>query len=369
VTVFGKGTVVTTAFAGTGVSNTTATPRDYAVGETLTEAVTLDNGGDLTLTSDLTLEYNAAGIDNSVIGTASTLVAGSVLGADTSLANDSTLSGDLSLKRGSVLINNSDLLTGSTLGADSEVGEVGQAGAGAGVTTSKTTQVKANSTLLAASVLTEKSTLGGALTTLGANDTTLAHDQLLKTGSVLAAGSVLEAGTKLTQDVVQDAGSTISAGTVLAADLTLDSTAPTTLSADLNLKAGSVIIAASVLAENTDVVASVGLGNTKTSRLSDLNVLTSEGAQTAISIADAALKDVSNTRASLGSVQNQLSSAVANLSVTLTNVNAAESGIRDVDFAAEAGNFSRLQILSQAGAFALSQANAASQSVLSLLQR
>jgi flagellin-like hook-associated protein FlgL len=285
------------------------------------------------------------------------------LGSDTTLGGDSTLSSDLSLKRGSVLAQDSDLLTGSTLGADSEVGAVGGGGE---ITTSKTTQVKAGSVLLADSVLTEKSTLGGSQNTI-AGDTTLAHDQLLKTGSVLADASVLEAGTKLTQEVVDAGGSTISAGTVLTGDLTLD--AATTLSADLNLKAGSVLITASVLAENTDVVASVGLSNAKTSRLSDLNVLTSEGAQTAIAIADAALKDVSNTRASLGSVQNQLSSAVANLSVTLTNVNAAESGIRDVDFATEAGNFSRLQILSQAGAFALSQANAAAQSVLSLLQR
>jgi flagellin len=360
-TIFGKGTVVTTAFTGQGVS--ASATRDYAVGETLSEAVTLDNGGDLTLTSDLTLEYNAAGIDNSVIGDGSTLVSGSVLGSDTTLGGDSTLSSDLSLKRGSVLAQNSDLLTGSTLGADSEVGAVG---GGGDITTTKTTQLKAGSDLLANSVLTEKSTLGGSQNTI-AGDTTLAHDQLLKTGSVLEANSVLEAGTKLTQDVVEAAGSTLSAGTVLTGDLTLD--AATTLSADLNLKAGSVLIDQSVLAENTDVVASVGLSNTKTSRLSDLNVLTSEGAQTAIAIADAALKDVSNTRASLGSVQNQLSSTVANLAVTLTNVNAAESGIRDVDFATEAGNFSRLQILSQAGAFALSQANAASQSVLSLLQR
>ena len=63
-TIFGKGTVVTTAFNGQGVSATAA--RDYAVGETLTEAVTLQ-ARDLTLTSDLTLKYNATGIDNSVI--------------------------------------------------------------------------------------------------------------------------------------------------------------------------------------------------------------------------------------------------------------------------------------------------------------
>jgi flagellin len=357
-TIFGKGTVVTSAFNGFAVGAGAA--RDYAVGETLTAAVTLQ--ADLTLTSDLTLKYNATGIDNSVLESTSTLAAGSVLGIDTTLANDSTLSSSLALKSGSVLETGSALLTGSTLGADTTVAAL----AGGNITTIQTTQVKARSTLEDGSVLTEGSTLGAAQTTIDGT-TTLAHDQLLKTGSVLIAASVLEAGTKLTQDVVEDAGSTIAAGTVLTSDLTLD--ADTTLTADLNLKAGSVLIDASVLAENTDVVATVGLDNTKTSRLSDLNVLTAEGAQAAISIADAALKDVANTRAALGAVQNQLSSTIANLSVTLTNVNAAESGIRDVDFASEASNFSRLQVLSQAGSFALAQANAASQSVLSLLQR
>jgi flagellin len=357
-TIFGKGTVVTSAFNGFAVGAGAA--RDYAVGETLTAAVTLQ--ADLTLTSDLTLKYNATGIDNSVLESTSTLAAGSVLGIDTTLANDSTLSSNLTLKSGSVLETGSALLTGSILGADTTVAAL----AGGNITTIQTTQVKARSTLEDGSVLTEGSTLGAAQTTIDGT-TTLAHDQLLKTGSVLIAASVLEAGTKLTQDVVEDAGSTIAAGTVLTSDLTLN--ADTTLSADLNLKAGSVLIDASVLAENTDVVATVGLDNTKTSRLSDLNVLTAEGAQSAISIADAALKDVANTRAALGAVQNQLSSTIANLSVTLTNVNAAESGIRDVDFASEASNFSRLQVLSQAGSFALAQANAASQSVLSLLQR
>ena len=357
-TIFGKGTVVTSAFNGFAVGASAA--RDYTVGETLTAAATLQ--ADLTLTSDLTLKYNATGIENSVIESTSTLASGSVLGIDTTLANDSTLSSDLNLKSGSALETGSALLTGSTLGADTTVAAL----AGGNITTSQTTQVKARSTLEDASVLTAGSTLGAAQTTIDGT-TTLAHDQLLKTGSVLIAASVLEAGTKLTQDVVEAAGSTISAGTVLTSDLTLD--AATTLSADLNLKAGSVLIDASVLAENTDVVATVGLDNTKTSRLSDLNVLTAEGAQTAISIADAALKDVANTRAALGAVQNQLSSTIANLSVTLTNVNAAESGIRDADFASEASNFSRLQVLSQAGSFALAQANAAAQAVLSLLQR
>ena len=359
-TILGKGTVVTTAFDGRGVSQ--AANEHYGVGTTLSEAVTLQSN--LTLTRDLTLKYNASGLDDSVIITGSTLASGSVLGLDTSLVAPTTLSGDLTLKSGSLLGVNSDLLTGSTIAADATVAALGGTG---DITTNTNTQVKGRSSLLAASVLSEDSTLGGALTTL-VGATTLAHDQLLKTGSVLATASVLKAGTKLDQDFIAASGSTFTANTVLIGDLTL-STTPATLTGDLTLKAGSVLTTLGVLAENTEKVATVGLDKTKLSRLSDVNVLTAEGAQTAISIADAALKDVANTRSSLGAVQNQLSSTVANLSVTLTNVNAAESGIRDVDFASEAGNFSRIQVLSQAGSFALSQANAASQSVLSLLQR
>lgn len=359
--IFGKGTVVTTAFTGQGVS--AAATRSYVVGEVLTEAVTLDNGGDLTLTSDLSLKYNSSGTDNSVILASSSLVAGSVLGIDTTLNGDSTLSSDLALKRGSLLKDDSYLLTDSTLGAATTVAAAGGA---TDITTIKTTKVTSGSGLAQNTVFTAGSTLGASKSVISGS-TTLAQDQLLKTGSVLDANSVLKVGTKLTQELEDSGGSTIAAGTILASDLTL--AAATTLTADLALKSGSVLDDGSTLAENTDVVANVDLGVTKTSRLSDLNVLTAEGAQTAISIADAALKDIGNTRASLGSVQNQLSSTIANLSISLTNVSAAESGIRDVDFASEASNFSHLQVLSQAGSFALSQANASAQSVLSLLQR
>jgi flagellin len=67
-------------------------------------------------------------------------------------------------------------------------------------------------------------------------------------------------------------------------------------------------------------------------------------------------------------VQNQLTSTISNLSVTKTNVTASESTIRDVDFAAETANFAKLSLLAQTGSYALSQANAASSNLTSLLQ-
>ncbi len=102
--------------------------------------------------------------------------------------------------------------------------------------------------------------------------------------------------------------------------------------------------------------------------LSTVDVTTREAAEKAIIIADYALKDVDNTRSDIGSVQNQLESTIRNISVTQVNVQAAESQIRDVDFAAESANFAKFNILAQSGSYAMSQANAVQQNVLRLLQ-
>ena len=107
-----------------------------------------------------------------------------------------------------------------------------------------------------------------------------------------------------------------------------------------------------------------GLANT----LSTVDVTTRENAETAIIIADYTLRDLDKTRSDIGSVQNQLESTIRNISVTQVNVSAAESQIRDVDFAAESANFAKYNILAQSGSYAMSQANAIQQNVLKLLQ-
>ncbi|MFA6192757.1 MAG: flagellin [Sulfurimonas sp.] len=91
-------------------------------------------------------------------------------------------------------------------------------------------------------------------------------------------------------------------------------------------------------------------------------------AATIISMMDSAIKTVDTLRATLGAAQNQLESTVRNISVTQVNVAAAESNIRDVDFAAESANFAKHNILAQSGSYAMSQANAVQQNVLRLLQ-
>ena len=92
------------------------------------------------------------------------------------------------------------------------------------------------------------------------------------------------------------------------------------------------------------------------------------GASAAITAVDAAIADVSTIRGDLGAKQNRFEHTVSNLQVTQENLAASESRIRDTDMALEMVNFTRHQILQQAGTAMLAQANQLPQSVLSLLR-
>ncbi len=96
--------------------------------------------------------------------------------------------------------------------------------------------------------------------------------------------------------------------------------------------------------------------------------LTAEKAAQFQGVVDSAISSLNSYRADIGSTQNQVESAVRNLMTQATNVKAAESIIRDVDYAKESANFNKQNIISQAGSYAISQANATQQNVLRLLQ-
>jgi flagellin len=103
-------------------------------------------------------------------------------------------------------------------------------------------------------------------------------------------------------------------------------------------------------------------------QLDDVCVLSFEDAQIAMELADASLTDLDRIRSDIGSSQNQLESTISNISTTMVQVASAESTIRDVDFAEESSVFSKMNILIQAGTFALAQANTIGERVLQLLQ-
>ncbi|RLF02103.1 MAG: flagellin [Thermoprotei archaeon] len=95
---------------------------------------------------------------------------------------------------------------------------------------------------------------------------------------------------------------------------------------------------------------------------------TQASAEATIAEMDVGIKAVDALRATMGAAQNKLESTVRNISVTQVNVAAAESQIRDVDFAAESATFAKHNILAQSGSYAMSQANAVQQNVMRLLQ-
>ena len=104
------------------------------------------------------------------------------------------------------------------------------------------------------------------------------------------------------------------------------------------------------------------------SDLTSLDISTTTGAQAALTMLDTAISDTSQSRSTLGSVQNRLQVTTANLMSTRENLSAANSRIRDVDVAEESSAMTRNNILMQAGVSVLSQANQAPQTALSLLR-
>lgn len=96
--------------------------------------------------------------------------------------------------------------------------------------------------------------------------------------------------------------------------------------------------------------------------------LTTKVASDYQAVVNDAISQLNGYRSDMGSTENQIKSAVKNLMTSATNIKAAESIIRETNFAEESANFNKLNILSQAGSYAISQSNATQQNVLRLLQ-
>jgi flagellin len=140
-----------------------------------------------------------------------------------------------------------------------------------------------------------------------------------------------------------------------------------------NVGGGVFQVGANVTAEDQiklaiDDVRITNGSNVTYTALSSIDVTNTSQNATAATLVDAAINAVSALRGKLGADQNRFESTIANLQVTTENLSASESRIRDTDMASEMVNFTRDQILLQAGTAMLAQANAAPQTVLRLLQ-
>ncbi|EAI5931763.1 flagellin A [Campylobacter coli] len=142
--------------------------------------------------------------------------------------------------------------------------------------------------------------------------------------------------------------------------------AASALSAIYNVSAGSGFSSQSGLSQFATLKTSVG--NTLGIKDETAGVTTLKGAMAVMDIAETAITNLDQIRADIGSVQNQITSTINNITVTQVNVKSAESQIRDVDFASESANYSKANILAQSGSYAMAQANSTQQNVLRLLQ-
>ncbi|EKT7765655.1 flagellin, partial [Campylobacter coli] len=186
---------------------------------------------------------------------------------------------------------------------------------------------------------------------------------------------VMLAGASSVSAYMSTAGSGFSAGsgysvgsgkgysTVLTAANTITISAASQLSKVYNVSAGSGFSSGSTLSQFATMKTTAFGVKDETA-----GVTTLKGAMAVMDIAETATTNLDQIRADIGSVQNQLQVTINNITVTQVNVKAAESTIRDVDFAAESANFSKYNILAQSGSYAMSQANAVQQNVLKLLQ-
>ncbi|MGI7265894.1 flagellin A [Campylobacter coli] len=172
-----------------------------------------------------------------------------------------------------------------------------------------------------------------------------------------AAGSGFSAGSGYS------VGSGKGYSTVFTAANTITISAASQLSKVYNVSAGSGFSSGSTLSQFATMKTTAFGVKDETA-----GVTTLKGAMAVMDIAETATTNLDQIRADIGSVQNQLQVTINNITVTQVNVKAAESTIRDVDFAAESANFSKYNILAQSGSYAMSQANAVQQNVLKLLQ-
>ena len=111
----------------------------------------------------------------------------------------------------------------------------------------------------------------------------------------------------------------------------------------------------------------LGLKGLQDAEAGSVSIASPETANSTIGSVDEALKSVSRQRADLGAYQNRFEIAAKGIAISAENLQAAESRIRDTDMASEMVDFTKNQILTQAGTAMLAQANVQSQNVLALL--
>lgn len=183
------------------------------------------------------------------------------------------------------------------------------------------------------------------------------------------SGTGLDAGIASMSDVVSAINSELADAGVGVTSSYDESAGNWTFSSSDTGAAASVSVSGSDLTQLGMTAGSAnGVDATATAAvLSSISVATTDGAASALDSIDNALEYISAQRGDLGALENRLNHTVNNLSNVIENTSASRSRIQDADYAVEAANLAKLQVMQQAGTAMLAQANAQAQVVLSLL--
>jgi len=269
---------------------------------------------------------------------------------------------------GSIFINgvSVDYKTGDSV--DTMVSNINKANTQTGVTASKSGDGK-NLILTSDTVgSTGTITLGQSAALMGAAPTTVAGVDAVATvkdSSGAAVGGTWNKGNGNT--LQDDLGNTINLATGTGVATLTDAFSAENNS--LEFQVGAYAGQTRTVSIGSSAADKLGTSAISGKNVSTIDVTTAQGAQDAVKILDAAISQVSTQRAALGAFQkNVLDSTVNSLTAAKENITASESSIRDTDMAAEMSNFTKNNVLQQAGISMLSQANQMPQQLLSLLR-
>lgn len=230
----------------------------------------------------------------------------------------------------------------------------------AGVDVAAAFTLNPTSTVAVGATLVDATSVVNATYTVSIASSSASFDWSISNGSTVVAS-----GSDATTDVIATVDGlrfTITAASVEDGD-TLATVVAT--AAHVTAQAFSFHIGANA---NQTTAFSINPMDTRSLGINVIDVSTVDGANTALGLVDTAITAVSSQRSTLGAAQNRLEHTINNLSVASENLAASESRIRDVDMAYEMTNYTKNQIMLQAGIAMLAQANVSPQMVLQLLQ-
>ena len=330
---------------------------------TVTSAGTLSNAGLIAgvYKSQVATASSIAGASSAAMGGGDVMINGISVPASTSLSYDtaSTANGTVSAMSKASAINSVGSQTGVSASASTEkLGGAITAGTSSGTITIN--GVATASITTTSSAASDRAAIVSAINLISSRTGVVATDL----GGTTANNSIkLSAADG--RNVILTA--TLSVGSTGLVSTTTYGTVNLTSSKAFTIEQGQSTTTNGLYAALGMNTGTYGTGRNGQS-LTSINVSTVAGANAAIIAVDNAINSLNNSRANLGSVLNRFSSTVANLGVASENVSAAQSRIRDTDFAKETANLSRGQILQQAGVAMLAQANALPNTILALLK-